>query len=91
MEFITNNIGIFAGGSSAIALWILKIIPNDKIKTFVFNAFYRLGVVLTLGLSKWKYTRQIWNITIEPYFVDLISNVFKSAIDGIVKGLRSDN
>ena len=91
MDFITNNIGIFAGGGSAIALFVLKRIPNEKIQSFVFNVFYRLGVVLTLGLSKWKFTRQIWNLTIEPYFIDLVENTFGSALKGIIKGLRSDN
>lgn len=79
------------GGGSAIALWVLKKIPNDKIKSIVFNTFYKLGVVATLGLSKWKLTSKLWNTTIEPYVVDLIDNTFKSAVDGIIKGLRSDN
>ena len=91
MDFLTNNIGIFAGGGSAIALFLLKRIPNEKIKSLVFNVFYKLGVVFTLGLSKWKFTRQLWNITIEPYFIDLIENTFGSALDGLIKGLRSDN
>ena len=80
-----------SGGGSAIALWVLKRIPNDKIKSVVFNVFYRVGVVATLGLSKCKFTKSIWNKTIEPYVVDLISNTFGAALDGIIKGLRSDN
>ena len=88
MENLTLWLG---GGSTAIALWVLKKIPNDKIKSIVFNTFYKLGVVATLGLSKWKLTSKLWNTTIEPYVVDLIDNTFKSAVDGIIKGLRSDN
>ena len=88
MENLTLWIG---GGSTAIALWVLKKIPNDTIKSVVFNTFYKLGVVATLGLSKWKLTSKLWNTTIEPYVVDLIDNTFKSAVDGIIKGLRSDN
>ena len=88
MENLTLWLG---GGSTAIALWVLKKIPNDKIKSIVFNTFFKLGVVATLGLSKWKLTSKLWNTTIEPYVVDLIDNTFKSAVDGIIKGLRSDN
>jgi len=92
MEFLTNNLGLLVGGGSgAIALWVLKMIPNEKIQSVVFNTFYRLGVVATLGLSKWKLTSKYWNATIEPYIIDLISNTVKSAVDGIIKGLRSDN
>ena len=30
MDFFTNNVTLFAGGgASAIALWLLKRIPND--------------------------------------------------------------
>ena len=88
MENLTLWLG---GGSTAIALWVLKKIPNDKIKAIVFNTFYRLGVVATLGFSKWKVTKSLWNKIFEPYAVDLIDNTFKSAVDGFIKGLRSDN
>ena len=91
MDFLTNNIGLLAGGgTSAIALWVLKKIPNDKIKSIVFNTFYRLGVVATLGLTKFKLTAKLWNTTIEPYIIDLVDNTVKSALDGFIKGLRSD-
>ena len=46
---------------------------------------------MTAGLTKWKFTRKIWNKTIEPYFIDLVDNIFGSAIRGLIKGLRSDN
>jgi hypothetical protein len=88
MENLTLWLG---GGSTAIALWVLKKIPNEKIKSLVFNTFYKLGVVATLGLSKWKITKSLWNKTIEPYAVDLIDNVVKGGLDGFIKGLRSDN
>ena len=46
---------------------------------------------MTLNLSKWKATAKVWNSTIEPYFIDLIDNVFGSIVRGFIKGLRVDN
>ena len=46
---------------------------------------------MTAGLSKWVWTKKLWNKTIEPYFIDLIDNVVGGALRGFVKGLRSDN
>ena len=48
------------------------------------------GKVMTLGLSKWKFTKGIWNKTIEPWFVDLLDNFVGSAVRGFIKGLRVD-
>ena len=92
MDFIFNNLNLIVGGSSgAIALWALKKIPNKELYTWVETCTYAAGVTLTLGLSKWKWTKEIWNKTIEPYFVDLIDNTVGAAIKGFIDGLRSDN
>ena len=88
MEHLTLWLG---GGSGAIALWALKKIPNEKLYGLVNGLCYKAGVVMTLGLSKWKFSAKIWNQTIEPYFVDLIDNTAGAAIKGFVDGLRSDN
>ena len=91
MEFITNNLGLLVGGgSSAIALWVLKQIPNDKIYNIVKSSCYWAGSVMTLGLGKWKFTKKIWNATIEPYFIDLVDNTVGAAVKGFIEGLRSD-
>ena len=45
---------------------------------------------MTLGLGKWKFTKNIWNATIEPYFIDLVDNTVGAAVKGFIKGLRSD-
>jgi hypothetical protein len=87
MDNLTLLIG---GGSSAIALWVLKLIPNEKLYSLVNNFCYRLGTIATLGLSKWSFSKGLWNKTIEPYFVDLLNNTVKAAVDGFVKGLKSD-
>jgi len=46
---------------------------------------------MTLNLSKWSVTKKVWNSTIEPWFIDLIDNVFGSMIRGLIKGLRTDD
>lgn len=92
MEFLTNNIGLLAGGgSSAIALWVLKKIPNDKIYGIVRAACYTAGTVVTLGMSKFSITKKFWKGAIEPYFVDLINNTVGAAVSGFIAGLKSDD
>ncbi len=89
---VTENSGLLVGGgSSAIVLWVLKKIPNESICSVVETTFESIGKVMTLGLSKWKISKGVWNKTIEPYFIDLLDNVFGSLVRGMIKGLRSDN
>ena len=88
MDWLTMSLGL--GGGSA-ALWILKKIPNDKICLFVEGSFEKLGILMTAGLTKWKFTAKIWNKTIERYFIDLIDNLVGGALRGLIKGLKSDN
>ena len=91
MEFFTNNFTMLVGGgSSAIALWLLKRIPNEDIYSWVETGAYWLGSVITLGLGKWKLTKKLWNSTVEPYFIDLVDNTAGAAVKGFIKGLRSD-
>ena len=46
MEFLTNNITLLAGGTTAgLVLWLLKKIPNDKIYITVESCAYGLGMV----------------------------------------------
>ena len=82
---------IVGGGGSAIVLWVLKKIPNEHICSVVEAAFESIGRVMTLGLNKWSITKKVWNKTIEPWFIDLVDNIFGSVIRGFIKGLRSDN
>ena len=99
MEFL-NNINfeqfanfttIIGGGSAAITLWILKRIPNEDLYSWVETGAYWAGSIMTLGLAKFKFSKKIWNSTIEPYFVDLVENTMGAAINGFIKGLKSDN
>lgn len=92
MDFLTNNLGLIGGVSgSAVALWILKKIPNEQICKYVEGLFYGIGTTITLGLAKWSFTKNLWNKTIEPYFIDLVDNVVGGALRGFLSGLRSDN
>lgn len=88
-----GKITAYVGGSIAgfIILWILKKIPNGKIKNVVGKFAYGLGVGMTLGLSKWKITAGFWNEIIEKYFIDLIDNTAGEFIKKFISGLRSDN
>ena len=88
MDWLGLSLGLSSGGA---VMWILKKIPNDKICAVVEGMFEKVGVLMTAGLTKWSFTRKIWNKTIEPYFIDLVDNVVGGALRGFIKGLRSDN
>ena len=91
--FATSKVAAYAGmGVAGMATaFILKKIPNKTIKAKFGSWMYNLGVVCTLGMGKWKWTKKVWNKTIEPYFVDAIDNILVTGISKFVDGLRSDN
>jgi hypothetical protein len=90
-ESLMNNATMLVGGGSAgVLLWILKKVPNENICVFVEGLFYRAGKAITLGLSKWSFTKKFWNKTVEPWFIDLLDNVVGGAVRGFIKGLRID-
>ena len=92
LGLLGNNSGMLAGGgTAAIILYVLKKIPNEHICSVIETAFESVGKVMTLGLGKWSVTKKVWNSTIEPWFVDLVDNVFGSVVRGFIKGLRRDN
>ena len=92
LGLLSGNTAIIAGGgTAAMVLFVLKKVPNEHICSVVETAFESIGKVMTLGLGKWSVTKKVWNSTIEPWFVDLIDNVFGSVVRGFIKGLRSDN
>ena len=91
LDFLSNNAGLLIGGTGGgIVLWVLKKIPNEDICAWVEGFTYTAGKCMTLGLSKWKFTKGIWNKTIEPYFIDLVDNFIGGAVRGFIRGLRSD-
>lgn len=89
---LSNNSGLMVGGgASAIVLWVLKKVPNEHICSVIETACESVGRVMTLGLSKWSVTKNVWNSTIEPWFIDLVDNIFGSIVRGFIKGLRADD
>ena len=92
LGFLGNNTGlVVGGGTSAIVLWVLKKIPNEHICSVIETACESVGRVMTLGLNKWSITKKVWSKNIEPWFIDLVDNVFGSMVRGFIKGLRSDD
>tara|TARA_R100000773_G_C4187751_1_gene94866 strand:+ start:141 stop:449 length:309 start_codon:yes stop_codon:yes gene_type:complete len=89
---LSNNSGLMVGGgASAMVLWVLKKVPNEHICSVIETACESVGRVMTLGLSKWSVTKNVWNSTIEPWFIDLVDNIFGSIVRGFIKGLRADD
>ena len=89
----TKQVAVYAGMgvAGAVVAFALKKIPNKTIKAKFGSWMYSLGVLCTLGLGKWKWTKKVWNKTIEPYFIDAIDNIVVTGISKFVDGLRSDN
>ena len=87
----SNSSLIIGGGASAAVLWVLKKVPNESICSVVETTFESLGKIMTLGLGKWGATKKVWNKTIEPWFIDLVDNIFGSIVRGFIRGLRSDD
>ena len=89
----TKKVAVYAGMgvAGAATAFVLKKIPNATIKAKFGSWMYNLGVLCTLGMGKWKWTKKVCNKTIEPYFVDAIDNILVTGISKFVDGLRSDN
>ena len=89
----TKQVAVYAGMGVAgvVTAFVLKKIPNKTIKAKFGSWMYSLGVLCTLGLGKWKWTKKVWNKTIEPYCIDAIDNILVTGISKFVDGLRSDN
>ena len=73
------------------AVGVNKVLPNEVVRRRLTAIMYRLGVVMTLGMSKNPRVGPIWNRTVEPVVVDLVDNFAYAIREGLVKGLRSDN
>ena len=91
LDFLSNNAGLLLSGTGGgVVLYVLKKIPNKEICSWVEGFAFTAGRFMTLGLSQWKFTKDIWNKTVEPYFIDLVDNFVGGAVRGLIRGLRSD-
>lgn len=68
------------------------------IEAIVRPFFKGVGVVITLGLSKWKYTKKLWNNILEPVVIALLDfivggliSILKAIAGGLKDGLTTDN
>ena len=97
MEWLAAKLGGEAiqyatgGAVAVIVAFVLKKIPNASIKAKFGLVMYGAGVACTLGLAKFKWTKKVWNKTVEPYLVDAIDNIVSHGIQEFVRCLRSDN
>ena len=91
MDFLFSNVGLLGGGgATAVVLWALKKIPNEKIYNCVEKVFESIGRICTLNLSRWNFTKKYWGV-VEDYLIDLIDNTAGAAVNGLIKGLKSDD
>ena len=67
------------------------VIPNERVRETLTPIMKKVGIALTLGMSKHPAVGPVWNKTIEPVFVDLLDNVCYSIQNGLIQGMRSDN
>ena len=97
MEWLIAKLGVStlqyaAGGIGAVAVaWILKKIPNKRIKAQFGMIMYGIGVTCTLGMAKFSWTKRFSAKTIEPWLIDAIDNIAGHGIQEFIRGLRSDN
>ena len=68
------------------------------IENIVRPVFKGFGVAITLGLSKWKYTKKLWNSILEPVVITLLDfivggliAILKAIAGGLKDGLTTDN
>ena len=90
---LTGSAVAYAGGGIAVvaSAWVLKKIPNSTIIAKFGGYMYKLGICATLGMAKWKWTKKVWNKTVEPYIIDAIDNILITGLAKFIEGMRSDN
>ncbi len=89
--FLITPAGIGAGLGVLILGYVLKKIDNAWVYKPIYGVCYAVSVACTVGLSKWKWTKGVWNKTIEPFVIDLVDNILSAVKNGITDGLHSDN
>lgn len=92
------NYGLMTAGSAVSVLIIgriLKLILGKIPTQFLRNKFgvlmYGCGCIVTLGLAKWKFSRNFWNSTVEPWIIIFLESLISFGLSEFIRGLRSDN
>jgi len=98
LEMILTNgftIAALAGiVSTILGVLLRKYVTPAKIVVWgnsIFFLFEKIGIAVTLGLSKWKITKGFWNSVIEPTVIILLGMFLRNMLDGLVEGMKSDN
>jgi len=81
----------FGTASAAIITWILKKIPTAKARQWIYTVFFKIGVKISAFFAHWKFTKSIWNNSLEPWIIGFVDMIFGAIISGLFDGLRSDN
>ncbi len=90
---IFTNIAGYAVGSIVLILltWALKKIPTEKIRNAIYALFFRIGYSISKFFNGWRYTKKIWENTLEPWLVGFLDMILISMLAGLFDGLASDN
>lgn len=94
IAWATSQVALYAGGSILayiIGTLILKKIPTEKIRAWIYEFWYMIGRALSSAGNKWKWTAKIWENTIEPWICGFADMLLGALISGFLDGLRSDN
>ena len=100
LGFLVNNstvvLSIFGiAGFGGLLNIILKKFITKKTLNWLGNGVgacgFGLGVFFTVGLSKWRYTKAVWNKIIEPYVIVFLELIVQKFFGGLIRGLESDN
>ena len=86
------GLGIAAIGP-ILNLLLKKYVTDETVARWglaVKNVFKNIGTYVTLGLSQWKWSKGIWNSTIEPLVIIIFRVIVNNMIAGLVQGLESD-
>jgi hypothetical protein len=94
MEVITKLPGgnaLIIGAVTLVLGYILNQFKPDFLASIVTKTFTGFGITVTLGMSRWKVTKNFWNNIIEPWFISFIDNTVGAAVKGFIAGLKTDN
>jgi hypothetical protein len=101
LDFLLNNLlGSLLGGASLVAIFNLiagfimkQWLTEDRLLKWKGNirAFFRgIGVAMTLGLSRYQWSKALWNALVEPLLILIGDMVWVEMWKGLKEGWLSD-